>query len=110
MKTIKEAAKEKRETSIMLLYGSKLIDCVTVANREEASFISGVEFAQRWIPVEEELPEIGEKVQVKLLIIGNKTTDVDHDRLILKDGKTWMFDVEQMAGIAVTHWRPIELK
>lgn len=95
MKTIEEAAKEYELYSINDLRGA---------------FKAGAEFAQRWIPVEEELPEIGEKVQVKLLIIGNKTTDVDHDRLILKDGKTWMFDVEQMAGIAVTHWRPIELK
>ena len=102
MKTIKEAAKE---------HGRKVSpQSEWTAWNSEISFKSGVEFAQRWIPVEEELPEIGEKVQVKLLIIGNKTTDVDHDRLILKDGKTWMFDVEQMAGIAVTHWRPIELK
>ena len=104
MKTIKEAANEySRRVSPQSDW---------TARNAEISFKAGVEFAQRWIPVEEELPEIGEKVQVKLLIeiIGHKTTDIDHDRLILKDGKTWMFDVEQMAGIAVTHWRPIELK
>ena len=29
-------------------------------------FKAGVEFAQRWIPVEEELPKIGEKVITKM--------------------------------------------
>ena len=108
MKTIEEAKIkycEKIESSPAMLR-------VDIIEQNMNAFDAGVEFAQRWIPVEEELPEIGEKVQVKLLIeiIGHKTTDIDHDRLILKDGKTWMFDVEQMAGIAVTHWRPIELK
>ena len=32
----------------------------------EMAFESGVEFAQRWITVEEELPEIGEKVITKM--------------------------------------------
>ena len=30
------------------------------------AFEAGVEFTQRWIPVEEELPEIGEKVITKM--------------------------------------------
>ena len=109
MKKIKEAAKEY---AISLHADDRHLSISEIEMYAKTDFEAGVEFAQRWIPVEEELPEIGEKVQVKLLIeiIGHKTTDIDHDRLILKDGKTWMFDVEQMAGIAVTHWRPIELK
>ena len=78
-------------------------------------FKAGVEFAQRWIPVEEELPEIGEEVLVKRE---------------LRQGDTWVqrfcsvstrlapsgewedvkwSDVGHTRGI-VTHWRPIGLK
>ena len=78
-------------------------------------FRAGVEFAQRWIPVEEELPDIGEEVLVKRE---------------LRQGDTWVqrfcsvstrlapsgewedvkwSDVGHTRGI-VTHWRPIELK
>ena len=34
--------------------------------RYQQSFKAGVEFAQRWIPVEEELPPIGEMVLTKM--------------------------------------------
>ena len=78
-------------------------------------FKAGVEFAQRWISVEEELPDIGEEVLVKRE---------------LRQGDTWVqrfcsvstrlapsgewedvkwSDVGHTRGI-VTHWRPIELK
>lgn len=81
----------------------------------EAAFKAGVEFAQRWISVEEELPDIGEEVLVKRE---------------LRQGDTWVqrfcsvstrlapsgewedvkwSDVGHTRGI-VTHWRPIELK
>ena len=32
----------------------------------QKAFKAGVEFAQRWIPVEEELPEVGEMVLTKM--------------------------------------------
>ena len=119
MKTIKEASKEKRETSIMLLYGSKLIDCVTVANREEASFISGVEFAQRWIPVEEELPENANEIILKnekwiteYNPNGTRMGYMDDERKKLfysaywdENGECYLMSEEQP-----THWRPIKLK
>ena len=50
MKTIEEAAKE---------YGRKVSpQSDWTARNAEISFKAGVEFAQRWIPVEEELPEV----------------------------------------------------
>ena len=81
----------------------------------EMAFEAGVEFAQRWISVEEELPDIGEEVLVKRE---------------LRQGDTWVqrfcsvstrlapsgewedvkwSDVGHTRGI-VTHWRPINLK
>ena len=50
MKTIEEAAKE---------YGRKVSpQSDWTARNAEISFKAGAEFAQRWIPVEEELPEV----------------------------------------------------
>ena len=74
-------------------------------------FESGVEFAQRWIPIEEELPEVGEIVLVKTKI--NKVTTCE--MYIPKDylgnilgEKKWAasYNFKQ----AITHWRPINLK
>ena len=56
MKTIEEAARDyalSREDNDYTI-------------ETEMAFESGVEFTQRWIPVEEELPEIGEKVITRI--------------------------------------------
>ena len=60
-------------------------------------FIAGAEFAQRWIPVEEELPEIFKQVIVKLENGRHTCT------WIMEDG-TFAFNVKP------THWRHIDLK
>ena len=63
----------------------------------EISFKNGVEFAQRWIPVEEELPEKLVQVIVKLAN-GWHTT-------------TWITENGDFAfNVKPTHWRPINLK
>ena len=60
-------------------------------------FRSGVEFAQRWIPVEEELPEKSKQVIVKL-------ENGWHTCTWLTEDGTFAFNVKP------THWRPINLK
>ena len=60
-------------------------------------FKKGVEFAQRWIPVEEELPEKSKQVIVKLENGWHTCT------WITGDG-TFAFNVKP------THWRHIDLK
>ena len=62
MKTIEEAAIEHM-SKINLSQENKQYIC---DGDFGISFHEGVEFAQRWIPVEEELPEIGEKVITKM--------------------------------------------
>ena len=57
MRTVQSEAEE------ICIYVDDTCDTKVVAYE---SFISGVEFAQRWIPVEEELPPIGEKVITKM--------------------------------------------
>lgn len=60
-------------------------------------FKKGVDFAQRWIPIEEELPEKSKQVIVKLENGWHTCT------WITEDG-TFAFNVKP------THWRHIDLK
>jgi len=93
MKTIDEIAKE-----------------YSVDLTEQSILIEGINIAQRWIPVEEELPEQGEVVLFKMTIdkfdnssyvstghIDNKIPIIDFDGV----------DIER---IDVTHWRPVDFK
>jgi hypothetical protein len=94
MKTIEEAAAE---------YAEKELNGLQYLTAEDA-FKAGVEFAQRWIPVEEEYPPIGKLVQVK----GNYSdTEVwySHDTLLCSDEDDEQWD----SGDYPTHWRKIEL-
>ena len=74
-------------------------DTLQVGNTDDCieMFEAGVEFAQRWIPVEEELPEKLVQVIVKF-----------------EDGWctcTWITEDGDFAfNVKPTHWRPIELK
>ena len=81
-------------------------DCIT--EREE-SFKAGVEFAQRWIGVEEELPPIGEKVITKMT--KDKRTAYGIATRIREE---WEINVHWVdhtfSNMTITHWRPIELK
>ena len=78
-------------------------------------FKAGVEFAQRWISVEDELPEEGVSVLIK--------NDFGYFGInVLENGIWRMCTVEKIAGLLnlkeyelenfakPTHWRPIELK
>ena len=102
MKTVQSEAEE------ICIYVDNTCDTKVVAYE---SFLSGVEFAQRWIPIEEELPEVGEIVLVKTKI--NKVTTCE--MYIPKDylgnilgEKKWAasYNFKQ----AITHWRPVNLK
>ena len=66
------------------------------------SFRAGVEFAQQWISIEEELPEVKQydyQVLAKS-IYGYELLDIDTDS-----------DVEGTISLNyITHWRPIELE
>ena len=102
MKTIEEAAKDFNDSHVNGHHPQKWVSDI---------FKAGVEFAQRWIPVEEELPEVGRIVLVKTKI--NKVTTCE--MYIPKDclgnilgEKEWAanYNFKQ----AITHWRPIDLK
>ena len=100
MKKIEEVTKEFSEKSVWAC---------------PISFKAGVEFAQRWISVEDELPEEGVSVLIK-----NDFGCIGIE--ILENGIWRMCTVEKIAGLlnlkeyelenfaTPTHWRPIELK
>ena len=74
-------------------------------------FRAGVEFAQRWISVEEELHPIGEMVLVRTKI--NKVTTCE--MYIPKDYLGNILGEKEWAASynfkqAITHWRSINLK
>jgi len=91
-------------------------------------FEKGVEFAQRWIPVEEDLPGIG----VNVLIKSKEWIDEDYNPNGVRFGfmddiawtsVRWCNQIEEFVTITTdsddeelnifqtpTHWRPIELK
>ena len=83
MKTIEEVSKEFSEKSVWAC---------------PISFKAGVEFAQRWISVEDELPSIGDHILIKLKCDKLKIWRIfnEDDRILVSN--------------YATHWRPIELK
>ena len=89
MKTIDEA-------SIEYVKSNFLLETIWAQETQDA-FKKGVEFAQRWIPVEEYLPEKFKQVIVKLENGWHTCT------WIMEDG-TFAFNVKP------THWRHIDLK
>lgn len=74
-------------------------DTLQVGNTDDCieMFEAGVQFAQRWIPIEEELPE--KLVQVIVKFENGWCTC------------TWITEDGDFAfNVKPTHWRPIELK
>ena len=75
----------------------------------ETHFEAGIEFAQRWTPVEEELPEIGEKVITKMA--KDKRTSYGIATRIREEWEVnarWIDHT--FSNMTITHWRPINLK
>jgi len=88
MKTIEQSAKEA---------WNKLLPDSGVNPYFTDGFEEGIKFTQRWIPVEEELPEIGIDIIAK------------NEYKILAFKVSVIFDVKYVSEY-FTHWRPIELK
>ncbi|MDR1340656.1 MAG: DUF551 domain-containing protein [Prevotellaceae bacterium] len=95
MKTVKEAAREYIDPS-----HSGGTDYMTRA--QERAYIAGVEFAQRWISVEEELPEF-----LEVVLVRNKNGFASAGR---RGRARFIIDLSDMRDEEVTHWRHIELK
>ncbi len=103
MKTIDEKAKEYANCVFEDFIES--VDFFTSEDIENA-ILKGVEFAQRWIPVEEELPKVERSGFSDLVLTKDCYDNVKLERY---DFELKCFN-ELRYGFKVTHWRPIELK
>lgn len=101
MKTIKEAAGDSYTIEV---HDNKCNAGITFA---KSMFKCGVEFAQRWIPVEEELPVPDTLILVKTAL-GDVYTVFRRLPLFYMSNVGSRFNKVEITG--VTHWRPIELK
>lgn len=93
MKTIEEAKEDCR-----IYFANSSLNILGVSDE---AFVKGVEFAQRWIPIEEELPE-------------NFTTVIARDNgispvrsLALYQDSKFYPDFSVLTNENITHWRPI---
>ena len=98
MRTIDQAAKEL------------FPDCNNEADQKTVEmfreiFRKGAKFFQRWIPVEEELPETNEFEESKICLIKNKYA-IDIGRYY-SNYKRWFFSTRNI--FEVTHWRYIDI-
>jgi hypothetical protein len=111
MKTIERAASIYAEPIASDL-SHKNMDDLNICDLEDyivESFKEGVEFATKWISVDEELPRIGEKVITKM----NKDKRTSYG-IATRIREEWEIDAHWIdhtfSNMNITHWRPIELK
>ena len=100
MKTINDAAQEYAI--------NKYEECTGIIEDTLVDFKSGVEFAQRRIPVKEELPDSKNGYINKEVIAF--TSDNFSYILIYDDYLGWLPNGTDADIDNITHWRPIELK
>lgn len=103
MKTIHEEAKK--------YVGYKSGHYTTEQLQSINDFKAGVKFAQRWIPVEDELPEKMEdhkRFSIDVFVKENNTDFCPVVAYYYFNEKRWCFYHDVYFN--VTHWRPIELK
>ena len=99
MKTIEEAAKDFNDSHVNGHHPQKWVSDI---------FKAGVEFAQRRIPVEEELPDEKNGYINKEVIAF--TSDNCAYVLIYDDYIGWLPNGTDADIDNITHWRPINLK
>ena len=102
MKTIEQAAQEYAKS--LNLKGHDSFDFETYAKQD---FKAGVEFAQRWISVNEELYPSNKQILIKTS--NGCIYDAVHNCF---DNKvvSWWSNSFEIIKTEITHWRPIELE
>jgi hypothetical protein len=107
MKTIKKAAEEYVGKDI----GTILLGYTPVERAKYDAFKSGVEFAQRWISVDEELPPCSD-IDILIKGINYEGQEGIVDIGYMHESVPCIENFISLSGeiYEVTHWRPIELK
>lgn len=109
MKTIEQASLENSKLHYCNAFSDEL------HKDADMDFRAGVEFAQRWIPVEEELPVFDKteyptgnyKIYFVKILTGSMSPILKYDAAHLVNDKRWSCESDWNI---VTHWRPIEYK
>ena len=111
MKTIKEAAVKYSNEILIAKFNNEIKKEIYDA------FLDGVKFAQRWIPVEEEMPELIDRgydehglkytKSSESIFIKTKSNEIAMGFICENDG--WLVDFF-INEKEVTHWRPIEFE
>ena len=104
MKTIEEAKIKYCEK----IASSPTLLRMDIIEQNMNAFDAGVEFAQQWINPKKQMPTGGELVQVKIQWKDHEYS-YDHDKRVIADGYD-DFEINQMCGLEVVGWRPINLK
>jgi hypothetical protein len=99
MKTIEQAAKNSAFETFPTMMTKEFRPIY------EQGFKAGIEFAQRWIPTEEELPPLDQKIIVKFI---NFRNEVDYWTGTLHTEERMRHFLDQ--HLKFTHWRLIELQ
>lgn len=110
MKTIEEAAKEFEKINGENIFYGATENPDTKLSIE--SFKGGVEFAEMWIPVEEELPE-SDKILTTVIvkIEGKVVVEFLGYEIANFDKRDKQFHYQSKNNLEkVTHWRPINHK
>ena len=106
MKTIVEESRLYAESKANPMFRSLEVSIA------EKAFKAGVEFAQRWISVEDELPEVKNHGFSDLVLTKNSYDNIMLERYDSESKKFngIRYDCIKNNDGQVTHWRPIELK
>ena len=100
---------KKIEEGAEIYYQSNEYQKSNSLNRFDNIFKAGVEFAQRWISVEDELPE----EQGYYLVVAPHSFPKNCNVVVAEfyeDNKTFYSESSDSPIKDATHWRPIELK
>lgn len=98
MKTIEQAAEEYADS--LILGDAHHVSQQQFEEYAQSDFKAGVEFAQRWIPVEEESP-----AEYDYVIAKSSVGDV-----YVASFSAGTFHTGMPHKVNITHWRPIEYK
>lgn len=104
-----------KEEYIAKLEATDNLTKVDIIEQNMNAIDAGVEFAQRWIPVDEELPVFDKteypngnyKVYFVKILTGSMSPIIRHGAAHLVNDKRWSCEWDWNV---VTHWRPINIK
>lgn len=114
MKTIEKAAIEQSLNEVNKGSDNDALFCSSIGMKQiiERAFKAGIEFAERWIPVEEELPESDKILTTVIVRIQGKVVVAFLGYEIANfDKRDKQFHYKSKNNLEkVTHWRPINHK